>query len=368
LLFALILGVYAYFYQAGGWNQNVRMDLTRAIVEQGTLNIDAYHRNTGDKSSFGDHYYCDKAPGVSFVAVPAYAAFRWLGGRDLDRAAYVSTLFAVALPSALGVLAFFWLVSLLGGGGLPRLGLALAYALGTLAFPYATFFYGHLPAASALLGGFALAVDARRNGARRSRLFAGGLLLGAAIAIEYPCAVVSAAIAVYALALIRPVARLAWGLVGGAIPTAALAIYHAATFGGLARLPYSFSTQPHRHMGFFMGIGKPGLHTLGALLWSPYRGLFYSSPWLLVAILGGIILLRKRGRRAEALVCLASFLIFLWMNASLVDWQGGWAFGRAILPPSCRSWRCLRSAFPRADARDASCLALAFSSPVSPSF
>ena len=40
-LFALVLGAYAYFYQAGGWNQNARFDLVRALVEQGTLTIDA---------------------------------------------------------------------------------------------------------------------------------------------------------------------------------------------------------------------------------------------------------------------------------------------------------------------------------------
>src|SRR5262245_56197948 len=35
-LFMLVLGAYGYFYQAGGWNQNSRFDLTRALVEQRT--------------------------------------------------------------------------------------------------------------------------------------------------------------------------------------------------------------------------------------------------------------------------------------------------------------------------------------------
>ena len=61
---ALVLLVsYAYFYQAGGWNANSRFDLVRAIVEQGTVVIDAYHTNTGDKSRYNGHYYTDKAPG-----------------------------------------------------------------------------------------------------------------------------------------------------------------------------------------------------------------------------------------------------------------------------------------------------------------
>ena len=72
-LFALVFGTYAYFYQAGGWNQNSRFDLTRAIVEQHTLSIDAFQENTGDKAQRDGHWFTDKAPGLSVLAVPAYA-------------------------------------------------------------------------------------------------------------------------------------------------------------------------------------------------------------------------------------------------------------------------------------------------------
>ena len=46
---------YAYFYPGGGWNQNTRFDLIRAIVERRTLSIDAYQLNTGDKSIHDGH-------------------------------------------------------------------------------------------------------------------------------------------------------------------------------------------------------------------------------------------------------------------------------------------------------------------------
>ena len=46
-LFVLLFVSYAYFYQAGGWNQNSRFDLVRAIVEQRTTRIDGYVENTG---------------------------------------------------------------------------------------------------------------------------------------------------------------------------------------------------------------------------------------------------------------------------------------------------------------------------------
>ena len=67
---------FLYFYEGGGWNQNSRFDLLRAIVEQHTLRIDSYHENTQDKAHFQGHYYSDKAPGLVFLAVPFAMAAR----------------------------------------------------------------------------------------------------------------------------------------------------------------------------------------------------------------------------------------------------------------------------------------------------
>src|SRR3989442_6775967 len=105
-LFVLALGAYAYFFQGGGWNANVRFDLVRALVEQRTVRIDGYETNTGDLAFRDGHYYCDKAPGLSLLATPAYAAVyplageRRLRGRFVSPPAWVCTVWAVALPSA----------------------------------------------------------------------------------------------------------------------------------------------------------------------------------------------------------------------------------------------------------------------------
>src|SRR4029077_17301606 len=78
---AMVLGValfisYAYFYQAGGWNQNSRFALVRAIIERHTLQIDAYALHTGDRALWEDHYYSDKAPGASLLALAPVAVAR----------------------------------------------------------------------------------------------------------------------------------------------------------------------------------------------------------------------------------------------------------------------------------------------------
>src|SRR5690242_2762920 len=112
-VFALLLFSFAYFYQAGGWNENTRFDLVRAIVEDHTIAIDRYHGNTGDKASYEGHYYSDKAPGLSLFAVPLYAIVRLFSGLFATEhdfvvfATYVVTVLTVGVAgAATGVLVY----------------------------------------------------------------------------------------------------------------------------------------------------------------------------------------------------------------------------------------------------------------------
>ncbi len=333
LLFATVALTGAYFYQGGGWNQNSRLDLTRAMVEQRTLRIDALHWNTGDKALVRGAYYCDKAPGISWLAVPWYAAARALGrglaaGPLLVLGSYAATVGAVVLPSAAAAVAVASLAGFLGVPAAWQAVLALAYAFGTLALPYATLLYGHQPAAALLVGAFALLAGSRRTWPLA------GLLLGAAVAVEYPALLVVGVLLLYALWRERrpgPLLGLAGGLL---VPLVLLAAYHTAAFGSPWALPYAFSTQTHRHAGFFMGLGAPRPAALWGILFSPYRGLFYSAPWLLLAVPGAWLLIRRRETRAEGLVCASVALLLLWLNASLVDWEGGSALGPRYLVPA----------------------------------
>lgn len=343
-LFLLLIGIYAYFYQAGGANQNSRFDLVRSMVEERTFQIDHYHRNTNDKAQREQHYYTDKAPGVSWLGAPVHQAVIAIAGnnsqppRYLDVSMYLVTIFAVAIPSALAGLMLFMLGSIWGLSPRASAALALAYGLGTLAFPYSTLFYGHQLAAALLLAAFVLLVQMRQQSSTgivsAPALATTGLLLGYAVVTEYPAALACAVLCLYAAVFVRPYGRLAWLAVGMAIPGAALAMYHNAAFGGPFTLPYEFSTQAPRHLGFFMGIGLPDADTLYQILFSSYRGLFYSSPWLLLAIPGAVLMLRQRRFRAEAIVCMAIVLMFVWLNASLVDWEGGAAMGPRYMIPA----------------------------------
>lgn len=352
-IFLIVFSAYAYFYQAGGWNQNSRFDMVRAGVEQRSSSIDRYHRNTGDKACRGpngrcvkagpgDHYFCDKAPGASWLAMPMYAIVYGVAGSEepskgyLAVAAYLSSVFAVALPSALAVVSMFWLFGLMGISRRGSVGLALGYGLATLAFPYATLFYGHQLTAALLVLGFVALVRERQGAVKLGpgKLVAVGLALGLSVVVEYPSAVPLVAISIYAASFLRPWQRLGWLALGIAVPGLVCAVYHWSVFGGPATLPYEFSTQPHRSQGFFMGLGIPNLKVLSELLVGSYRGLLYSAPWLVVAVPGSWFLFRRPGYRAEAGVSVFVILFLLWLNSSLVDWQGGWAMGPRYLIPA----------------------------------
>ena len=154
LIGVVVLVAYVYFYQGGGWNQNSRFDLVRAMVELGTLRIDAYRENTGDKAFANGHYYSDKAPGLALLAEPIAEATRPLlragevdpdSARGLVAMSYVVTVFGVALPMAVACAVLFLIALQLGSD-------TSAAAFGALALGLATPMWAYF---HAVLGTFA---------------------------------------------------------------------------------------------------------------------------------------------------------------------------------------------------------------------
>src|SRR5579885_1657854 len=167
---------FIYFYEGGGWNQNSRFDLLRAIVEQHTLRIDAYHENTQDKAHFQGHYYSDKAPGLVFLAVPmafvTRPVMRMVGVDPLSARgeyvlSYVVSAAAVALPTALAVMCLFFLGLRFGAGLTGAAFGALAMGVGTPIWAYGSLFWAHALVGACLVFGFAAALkisDSRTPG------------------------------------------------------------------------------------------------------------------------------------------------------------------------------------------------------------
>jgi hypothetical protein len=368
LIFFVLLLCYGYFFPRWAeWNQNSRMDLTLAIVERGALHIDDYYENTGDYAVYGDHIYTDKAPGTSFLGVPTYFVFKLLsdtppmrailhrlsgsqalastlreGGTGLleqkiyfAAALYATTFITVSLPSALlAALLYLFMGRLFTPpleerqGEVWRVVLALAYGLATIVFPYSTVFYGHQIAAALLFLTFYLLYRIRQHEVSHHWLWGVGGLLGLAVLTEFPTLIPLVILSLYALWFLDRKWEIVKLGLGGLPFVLILGWYNASAFGS----PFSSS---YRYLGRFpeisntgfLGFSQPSLEALWGITFSPYRGLFFLSPFLLLAIPGFWYLLRSPRWRAEAILWLSLVLAQLALISAWYDWRGGFAIG-----------------------------------------
>jgi hypothetical protein len=330
-----LLLCYGFFIQAPAWNEYSRYDLIRAVVEEGTTQIDDYHENTGDKAFYDGHYYSDKAPGTAILGVPVYAGFL-----ATSRAAGIDTSDAVA---AVGALAFVisgistvilvlllirFLVPLVGESWAIVVG--LGYGLGSIAFPFATMLFGHALSAAALFAAFFLLHRWRRTAGRWEPVGA-GLLAGWAVLTEIPVVLGVVVLAGYALWLGRGVAV---RFVLGGIPVAlALMAYNWLTFGSPLSLGYQYSTLfAEQNQQGIVSIVWPSLAVAVDLLFSA-RGLIVLAPWFVLAPFG-LLAARNRAVRAEVVACAAICVAFLVYNSGAINAFGGWTPGPRYLLPA----------------------------------
>lgn len=345
----------------GDWNQNSRLDVSLAMVDHGTTAVDEYRWNAGwDVTFLHGHYYANKAPGQSLVAIPIVMAFNELltvtGHRaDVKRVAihrYFKKLFfefvllqllasilAVTIPSVVFFMIFFWFLGFFTSSISSRVVLTLATALGTNMFAYSQVFYPHVPTAALLFGAFMLLYIAGSPGARaRAPRLAGnpdrtamlaGFCLGGAILFDHTSAVPGAVVGLFGLVQLP---RRSWPyFVLGTVPALAVTLafnylsYHnAAVTGYNAESGGVAGTQPGV-------VGAPTGSGFWGLSFSPYRGMFFLSPFLLLTF-PGIWLWRRRGGLGWAVCAVAPVLYFIAIS-TVSFWHGGAAAGPRYLVP-----------------------------------
>ena len=388
---------FAFFLERPAWNQNSRLALTRAVVERGALSIDDSHHTTGDKSFRDGSHYSDKAPGASFLAAPAYAAFAGmrramdlsmpevtvapldpldgLTGRvpSLDAlkpgdtlsynpahhiALSICALASSGLLTLLGLLALYVAAVYLADERVPgrtsaagsraveedawrpsadarRLGIlaCIIYGLCTPALAYAGAFYGHQPSAGALFFAWVV-VQFSRGGPRWAAPLAVGSSCGLAVVCEYPSAIPVVLLLAYAAWLRGPRFMIAAGLAG--IPwAAALAAYHTAAFGHPFSLGYDHLVRSEFADGMAVqyGIGWPKFDALWAITFGNSRGLFYASPVLLVCAYGCVAAIRRRPRGERPLWCFVTTTCAYYLCLNAGYYM--WNGGAAFGPRHC---------------------------------
>lgn len=296
-------------------NELSRVLLTRAIVEDGTVRLDRQLAGSGvfsDLAEYDGHYYSDKAPGTSFLAVPFYWLwYQAFGSLQEFFAVLLCRLFVVTLP-AIG-LAWF----LLRRWRSPVA--VLAMFLGSVVLPQALSFTGHVPM-TVLIAIVAELVFEEKPRSRRFYL-AMGALTGAAIAIDYTAAIFAVLIAVWLLWK-----RRAWTFaIGVAAVASLLLVYNAVNFAGPFDLAYHHMVRARdqaNRAGALLGAGLPRLDALWGLTFGRVRGLFLLSPFLLACLWR---------RRDFSLVIAAAYLL---ATAAIPDWHGGWSLGSRYLVPA----------------------------------
>jgi hypothetical protein len=362
---------FLYFYEGGGWNQNSRFDLLRAIVERHTIQIDAYHENTQDKAHFRGHYYSDKAPGLVFLAVPlaeaARAGMRVVGvdpesPRGEYALSYIVTAGAVALPTALAGVCLFFLALRFGSDLTGASFATMILAIGTPILAYATVFWAHALVGACLLFAYAAALELTDGHGEFWWALAVGLAAGWATVTEYPAGPAAVLLAVFALSQVwarGPAAR--WRVIAGVgigATTCAIVLFsylHAA-FGGF-RPSYSYydpSSFAFMQQQGYLGLTYPHPDRLLKLLFGCSRGLFFASPVMVAAVVGLWSLSNRF--RGPALVAAAIALYYFLFNASFYWWKAGLTFGPryagAAIPLLCVGlavawsrasalWRCV---------------------------
>ncbi|MCX6355125.1 MAG: hypothetical protein NTZ78_09520 [Candidatus Aureabacteria bacterium] len=343
----LILICFLPFYdrakRAMNTNAVIRAYLTMALVDNMTAQVDQQVAEYGmplDRAEKNGHIYSDKAPGLSFLAIPSYVMIRLVTRLitvrvPFDVVVYVMRISTVGIATI--VLLYFMLNLLRGCVDTDLAYFCTAiYLLGTIAFPMSTDFLGHQVAAAFSF----LAYYMLRRGMSDLRsvlIFCSGLFAGLSIMTEYPTVLIAAAL-FFLLWAGRPALSLPMSFVIGlAPPIAILMFYHRFAFGNFLDLGYGHTQHYFKILGIdTTGMGAalavPSLHTLWQMAFSSYRGFFFFSPVMLF-VLYGLWLLSRNGRRAESLMLAALAVGYFMLNAFMRDWEGGWSPGLRHLTP-----------------------------------
>jgi hypothetical protein len=304
-----------------------RLALGVSVLTHGTLKIDRYVSQTAyDNASYGGHSYSDKAPGLSFLALPQTAVALAVdsltghhGGRVWNRMWELWPLRLFVNGLLLGLICLT--LGRVAEGLTPRAGpvVAVVAGLGTLLGPLGTVLFEHDGAGLFAFASFCLAWN--------RRYVISGLAAGCAVLFAYEAAIAAALIGGYVLLRgLRPAAV----FLAGAIPTAAvLAVYDTLAFGSPLHLSDRYVSpffSSYQHRGLF-GFSPPSLSDLRGVLtggsgFAVSDGIVITMPVAIAAAVG-LLLLWRSGARTEAALCIAVAAAFLVFDAGYWAPNGG---------------------------------------------
>lgn len=346
-------------------NENTRVYSVIALVEHGHLYLNEVMtkwRTRGTDMAVREKRATDpaeapptlllpgKPPGMLFVAAPFYYGYYQLKtalGLSVSRAeaVYLCRLFGSILPSILFAFVFYLFLGRLSQNHYLVHGSYFVYLLGTTIYPNALIFVNHSFTTGALFTAFLLLLSRGGSGPLSKHLgyLLAGFLVGLAFSAEYSSALTGLLLGAYALARASDERRnpgvrewfwcrrhLATALLGFSLPIGLSMAYQNAAFGGPFQTAYQYLLNQnwHRiHATGWNGLVAPKAEALWGSFFSPARGMFFFSPFLLLFPIGLVSLFRDPERRLDALFAALHLAIWALFIASLITWTGGWAVG-----------------------------------------
>ena len=202
---------------------------------------------------------------------------------------------------------------------------ALTYGLATFALVYTITLFGE-PLAALLLLAAVMAAWRFRQQPGTTALLLSGLSLGLLLGINLTYALMAPLIGLYAFGVdprrwrLPQIIRMAGPfllVVGG------LLAYNAIRFGGLFESGYNFAEGEGFTTNF--GVGVFGL------LISPYRGMVWFNPVMLLAVPGTLLMRQRHARLTAVVLAVAAAQVAAY--ASWWSWHGGIVWGPRFLIP-----------------------------------
>ncbi len=357
-------------------NERVRIYMTAAMVEEGSFVIGTRTARDGgrgftdkgvvykrwgyvnDKALVCDDpelkpphcagpLYSAKAPGSSFLGYPFYAALYGIAKATTGEAPSMETiililrLFTVIIPTLFMLVAFRRFATINGYDPVLSDLLTIAIALGSMVYTYSHMFAGHQISTYFLFFGFLCAWKIQRS----EKLLwpaLSGLCAGMAVFVEYPMALVSLVLFVYALRNRFTLRSFLAFCGGGALPAILLGWFHWSAFGGPHKTAYATleNTQFVKDIApGFMGLRQPKLENLFGAFVSPFEGLFFFAPWMVLMVIVPLTYYIRHFRRdssdfrasfATNLTAVGALVVFISCHSL---WRGGWTLGPRYIVP-----------------------------------
>jgi hypothetical protein len=187
------------------------------------------------------------------------------------------------------------------------------------------------------------------EGTRFSHWMLVGFVMGIAAFIDFPATMIAVGFSVYTLYLMTLglhkadflsldcpfYKRLGGFAIGGILGILPYFLYSLVAFGRFLNV-YDYQAVGFFDQGMKTGpFGFLGLRptVIYYLLIHPYRGLFFHSPILIMAIPGWILMIKEKKHIGDAILTFYMFSIFTIYFAGYFVWWGGWGYGPRFLIP-----------------------------------